>query len=106
MRRLPIHLATVGRSHSPRAPGWRVSAGSVSHRGRRLDCEDAEVEPVAEGSGERTGPRADVDQSHSRRRTEMTSYRLAPLRESVAWDLADRLERRSGLLVIGDPGHV
>src|SRR4029453_18747251 len=78
----------------------------VPHRRRRLDCEDAEVEPVAEGSGEGTGPRADVHQSHSLRRAQVTSYRLAPLRESVAWDLADRLERCSGLLVIADPRHV
>jgi hypothetical protein len=35
----------------------------------------------------------------------VASYRLAPLRESVAWDLADRLERRRGLVVIADPGH-
>ena len=34
------------------------------------------------------------------------SYRLAPLRESDAWDLADSLERRGGLLVIADPGRV
>src|SRR5919197_4039523 len=77
-----------------------------SHRGRRLDREDAEVEPVAEGSGEHTGPRADVHQSQSVRRAQVTSYRLAPLRESVAWDLAHRLERFSGQLVIADPGHV
>src|SRR5215471_15241711 len=78
----------------------------IAHRGRRLDCEDAEVEPVAEGSGERTGPRADVHESHSLRRAQVTSYRLAPLQESVAWDLADRLVGRGGLLVIADPGHV
>src|SRR4029453_16791360 len=78
----------------------------VPHRRRRLDCQDAEVEPVAEGSGELTGPRADVDQRHSRRRAQVTSYRLAPLRESVAWDLADSLECCGGLLVIADPGHV
>src|SRR5262249_30279459 len=47
----------------------------------------------------------DVHHSHALRRAEVTSYRLAPLRESVAWDLADRFERRSGLLVIADPGH-
>src|ERR671916_64643 len=52
------------------------------------------------------GPRADVHQRHSLRRAQVTSYRLAPLREPVAWDLADRLERCSGLLVIADPGHV
>src|SRR5215813_13519384 len=85
--------------------GW-CPRDLIPHRGRRLDCEDAEVEPVAEDSGERTGPRADVHQSHSLRRAQVTSYRLAPLRESVAWDLADRLERCSGLLVIADPGHV
>jgi hypothetical protein len=32
----------------------------------------------------------------------VTSNRLAPLRESVAWDLANRLERCNGLLVIAD----
>ena len=76
------------------------------HRRRRFDREDAETEPVAEGSGERTGPRADVHQSHPVRRAQVTSYCLAPLRESVAWDLADRLEGCSRLLVIADPGHV
>src|SRR5215468_7238877 len=85
--------------------GWRPR-DLIAHRGGRFDGEDAEVEPVAEGSGERTGPRADVHQGHSRRRAQVTSYRLAPLRESVARDLADCLECGSGLLVIADPGHV
>src|SRR6476620_1719711 len=78
----------------------------IPHRGRRLDREDAEVEPIAESGGEHTCPRADVDQSHSFRRAQVASHRLAPLRESVPWDLPDRLERRSGLLVVADPGHV
>src|SRR4029450_222648 len=78
----------------------------IPHRGGRLDCENAEVEPVAEGRGERTGSRADVQQSHPLRRVQVTSYRLKPLRESVVGDLADRLERCSGLLVIADPGHL
>src|SRR5262249_28320230 len=43
---------------------------------------------------------------HGWRRTEVPSHRLAPLREAGAWDLANRLERGGGLLVIADPGHL
>src|SRR5919198_701530 len=94
---LESHAASADSSGSGRA---------LALRGRRLDCEDGQVEPVAEGGGERTGPRANVHQSHSLRGAQVTSYRLAPLRESVTWDLADRLVRCSGLLVIADPGYV
>src|SRR5215217_107327 len=106
MRRLPIHLAAVGRSQSRKHLDGRCPGDLVPHRRRRLDGEDAEVEPVAEGSGELTGAGADVDQRHPLRGAQVPSYRLAPLREPVAWDLADRLERCRGLLVIADPGHV
>src|SRR6187551_1489278 len=74
-----------------RACWWNPAAANVLH--------------VAEGSGERTGSRADVHESHSRRRAQVTSYRLATLREPIARDLADRLVRRSGRLVITNPGQ-
>src|SRR5690348_11313700 len=94
--------ARISRTHLD----GRCPRDLLPHRGRWLDCENAEIEPVAEGSGEHAGPCANVHQSHSLRRAEVTSYRLTPLRESVAGDLADRLERCSGLLVIADPGHL
>jgi hypothetical protein len=37
---------------------------------------------------------------------EMTSYRLSPVQEPLARDLADRFERCSGSLVVVDPGYL
>jgi hypothetical protein len=84
--------------------GRRCPRNLIPHRGCRLDGEDVEVEPVTESSGELAGPRADVHQGHPLRWTQVTSYRLAPLREPVAWHLAGRLVRRSCGRVIADPG--
>jgi hypothetical protein len=76
------------------------------HRRRRLDREDAKAEPVAEDGRERAGPRPDVGQGHPRRRAQVTPYCAAPRGEPVPRDLANCLERRRGLIVVADPGHV
>src|SRR3954470_17522606 len=83
----------------------RRARNLLAHRRRRLDREDIEVEPVAEGCGELPCPGPDVHQRHPRRRPQVTSDRLAPFRESVAWNFADRFVRRSGRLVVADPCH-
>jgi hypothetical protein len=36
----------------------------------------------------------------------VTAYRVTPVPEPISRDLADRFERRRGLVVVGDPGHV
>src|SRR5215510_16502119 len=91
---------------SPEHLDVRRPGDLIPHRVRWLDCEHADVEPVAEGSGEHTGSRADVQHRYCRRRAQVTPDRLAPLREAVAWEIAGGLVRRGGRLVVADPGQL
>ena len=84
----------------------RAARNLGPHRRRRFDREDADAEPIAEGGGERAGPRADVDHGHPGRRAEVPSYRFTPFLEPVSGNLTNRLVRCRGLVVVADSGHV